>query len=74
MVLKILDIREEEPGTLAELYGSPLAKKNPKPMNSRLLAVHQALDKVVDKAYKATDFNNDDERLSILLNLYSQTK
>lgn len=74
LVLKILDIREEEPGTLAELYGSPLAKKNPKPMNSRLLAVHQALDKVVDKAYKATDFNNDDERLSILLNLYSQTK
>ena len=50
LVLNILDIRDEEGGTLAELYGSPLAEKNPKPMNPRLLEAHQALDEVVDRA------------------------
>lgn len=40
LVWKILDIRDEEGGTLAELYGSPLAEKNPKLMNPRLLAAH----------------------------------
>ena len=68
----ILDIREEEGGTLAELYGSPLAAKNPKPMNSRLLEAHKELDKVVDRAYKSTDFKDDNERLALLLNMYSE--
>lgn len=72
LVLKILDIREEEPGTLSELYGSPLAEKNPKPMNSRLLKAHQELDKVVDRAYKASDFKDDNERLELLLDMYSK--
>ena len=71
LTLKILDIREEEGGTLAELYGSPLAERNPIPMNARLLEVHQELDKVVDRAYKPNGFKDDDERLSVLLNMYS---
>ena len=65
-------IREEEGGTLAELYGSPLAAKNPKPMNPRLLEAHKELDKVVDRAYKSTDFKDDNERLALLLNMYSE--
>ncbi|MBN2919084.1 MAG: class I SAM-dependent DNA methyltransferase [Lactobacillus sp.] len=72
LIADILDIREEEGGTLAELYGSPLAAKNPKPMNPRLLEAHQELDKVVDRAYKSTDFKDDNERLALLLNMYSE--
>ncbi|EGL98128.1 class I SAM-dependent DNA methyltransferase [Ligilactobacillus salivarius] len=72
LIGNILDIREEECGTLAELYGSPLAAKNPKPMNPRLLEAHKELDKVVDRAYKSTDFKDDNERLALLLNMYSE--
>lgn len=72
LVWKILDIRDEEGGTLADLYGSPLAEKNPKPMNPRLLAAHQELDEVVDRAYRDRPFKDDNERLSLLLNMYSQ--
>ncbi|MCD5579684.1 class I SAM-dependent DNA methyltransferase [Lactobacillus delbrueckii subsp. lactis] len=72
LVLKILDIRDEEGGTLAELYGSPLAANNPKPMNQRLLKAHQELDAVVDRAYKPTGFKDDNERLSLLLEMYSK--
>jgi len=35
------DFRDENGGTLAELYGSPLAEKNPKPMNEELLNLHK---------------------------------
>lgn len=72
LVWEILDIRDEEGGTLAELYGSPLAEKNPKPMNPRLLAAHQELDQVVDRAYRDRPFKDDNERLSLLLDMYSQ--
>lgn len=72
LVLNILDIREEEGGTLAELYGSPLAEKNPKPMNARLLEAHQELDRVVDRAYKPSGFKDDAERLSMLLEMYAE--
>lgn len=72
LIGNILDIREEEGGTLAELYGSPLAAKNPKPMNPRLLEAHKELDKVVDRAYKSTNFKDDNERLALLLNMYSE--
>lgn len=72
LVLKILDIRDEEGGTLAELYGSPLAEKDPKPMNPRLLKAHQELDAVIDRAYKASGFKDDNERLSLLLDMYSK--
>ena len=72
LVWKILDIRDEEGGTLAELYGSPLAAKNPKPMNPRLKAAHEELDQVVDRAYRDRPFKDDNERLSLLLNMYSK--
>lgn len=72
LVLKILDIRDEEGGTLAELYGSPLAEKNPKPMNPRLFKAHQELDAVVDRAYKPSRFKDDNERFSLLLEMYSK--
>ena len=72
LILNILDIREEEGGTLADLYGSPLAEKNPKPMNPRLLKAHQELDEVVDRAYKTNGFKDDNERLALLLDMYSK--
>ncbi|MDF7683341.1 class I SAM-dependent DNA methyltransferase [Lactobacillus sp. ESL0679] len=71
-VYEILDIREEEGGTLADLYGSPLAAKNPKPMNVRLLKAHQELDYIVDRAYSDRDFKDDNERLSLLLKMYQE--
>lgn len=71
-VYEILDIREEEDGTLADLYGSPLAAKNPKPMNARLLKAHQELDRIVDRAYSDRDFKDDNERLSLLLEIYQE--
>ncbi|MEK1422887.1 class I SAM-dependent DNA methyltransferase [Limosilactobacillus fermentum] len=72
LVWKILDIRDEEGGTLAELYGSPLAEKNPKPMNPRLKAAHEELDQVVDRAYRDRPFKDDNERLALLLDMYSK--
>lgn len=72
LVFNIIDIREEENGTLAELYGSPLAEKNSKPMNSRLAAAHQVLDNVVDKAYKSEGFKDDSQRLALLLKMYEE--
>lgn len=72
IVWKILDIRDEEGGTLAELYGSPLATKNPKPMNPRLLVAHRELDQVIDRAYRARPFKDDNDRLSLLLNMYDE--
>lgn len=72
LVFKILDIRDETGETLNELYGSPLAEKNPKPMNQRLLAAHRELDQVVDRAYKDRPFKDDNERLSLLLDMYSK--
>ncbi|MDO1604193.1 class I SAM-dependent DNA methyltransferase [Lactiplantibacillus plantarum] len=72
LVWKILDIRDEEGGTLAELYGSPLADKNPKPMNPRLKAAHEELDRVVDRAYRDRPFKDDNERLALLLDMYSK--
>lgn len=72
LVWHILDIRDEEGGTLADLYGSPLAAKNPKPMNLRLLKAHQELDQVVDRAYRDRPFKDDNERLSLLLNMYNE--
>lgn len=72
LVWKILDIRDEEGGTLAELYGSPLAAKNPKPMNPRLKTAHEELDQVVDRAYRDRPFKDDNERLALLLDMYSK--
>ena len=73
IVFEILDIREEEGATLAELYGSPYAERNPKPMNARLLDAHEKLDAVVERAYKERgNFKDDNERLSLLLDMYQE--
>lgn len=71
-VLDILDIRDEVGGKLSDLYGSPLAINNPKPMNNRLLNAHKNLDSIIEKIYKNNEFNNDNERLSVLLDMYSK--
>lgn len=71
-VMDILDIRDEEGGTLDDLYGSPLKEKNPKPMNKRLQLAHEQLDRVVEKAYRSKPFENDEERLEVLLSMYQE--
>ena len=68
----ILDVRDEELLSLVELYGSPLATKNPEPMNERLLNAHKALDRYIDKLYSKKEFSSDEERLSVLLKMYQK--
>lgn len=62
-VFEILDYREMSGKTLAELYD---AKKMPED----LLEIHQRLDLLVDKLYQTKAFVDDQERLSLLLNMY----
>ena len=71
-IIDILDFRDKNGGTLAELYGSPLAEKNPKPMNEDLLNLHKYLDKVVDNIYSEREFKDDEERLALLLKMYKE--
>ncbi|OXT15833.1 DNA methyltransferase [Bacillus sp. OG2] len=66
-VLEMLDVREEEGGTLAELYGGAN-----KPMNARLREAHQKIDGIVERAYKQEPFKSDEERLSVLLKIYQE--
>lgn len=66
-VLDMLDVREEEGGTLAELYGGAN-----KPMNARLREAHKKIDGIVERAYKQESFKSDEERLSVLLKLYQE--
>ncbi|HHA5985102.1 TPA: class I SAM-dependent DNA methyltransferase [Staphylococcus aureus] len=63
VMLDILDIREYEGGSLANLY-------NKKSMPEILRKKHKELDGIVDRAYQQKPFNSDEERLSILLELY----
>ena len=71
-IIDIIDFRDENGGTLAELYGAPLAEKNPKPMNENLLNLHKYLDKVVDSIYSEREFEDDEERLALLLKMYKE--
>ncbi|GFH42288.1 putative DNA methyltransferase YeeA [Lactococcus hodotermopsidis] len=65
-IFEILDLREEIGGTLAELY-------NNKTMPKRLREAHEALDRIVERAYRRdTPFVSDEERLSVLLNMYQE--
>lgn len=66
-VFEMLDIREEEGGTLADLYGGAN-----KPMNERLRQAHEKIDGIVERAYQQKPFESDEERLSVLLNLYKE--
>ena len=66
-VFEMLDVREEEGGTLAELYGGAN-----KPMNDRLRQAHEKIDGIVERAYQQKPFESDEERLSVLLKLYKE--
>lgn len=66
-VFEMLDVREEEGGTLAELYGGAN-----KPMNERLRKAHEKIDGIVERAYQQKPFESDEEKLSVLLNLYKE--
>ncbi|WP_341931657.1 class I SAM-dependent DNA methyltransferase [Streptococcus pluranimalium] len=64
-IFEILDLREELGGTLAELYDR-------EKMPESLREAHRQLDEIVDRAYKETPFQNDEERLSHLLKRYKE--
>lgn len=64
-VFEILDLREELGGTLAELYHKDT-------MPESLREAHRKLDEIVERAYKDTPFNSDEERLSHLLKRYKE--
>lgn len=65
IVFEILDLREELGGTLAQLY-------NPQTMPSELKTKHIKLDMIIDKLYQKRDFQNDEERLALLLQMYKE--
>lgn len=64
-VLEILDLREELGGTLAELYHRDT-------MPEHLRQAHQVLDGIIERAYKDSPFQSDEERLSHLLKRYQE--
>lgn len=62
--LAVLDARESHPEkTLRDMY-------NPDKMPDNLRTAHQELDEVVDKVYRKKPFENDEERLAYLFDLY----
>lgn len=64
-IIDILDIREELGSSLGELY-------SPNLMPSELNNAHVKLDAIVDKIYQKRNFENDEERLALLLKLYQE--
>jgi hypothetical protein len=63
---KILDVRKQFPdSSLADLY-------DPLTMPPALLKVHNALDKVVDLAYRPQPFTNEANRMEFLFGLYEK--
>lgn len=64
-IFEILDLREELGSTLAELYHKDT-------MPDSLREAHKKLDEIVERAYKYTPFNSDEERLSHLLKRYKE--
>ncbi|MBA5972967.1 class I SAM-dependent DNA methyltransferase [Leuconostoc mesenteroides] len=65
VMLEIMDLREYEGGTLAQLY-------NKDTMPESLRKKHAELDGIVDRAYQQRTFESDEERLSVLLKLYQE--
>ncbi|HSW37415.1 MAG TPA: DNA methyltransferase [Candidatus Saccharimonadales bacterium] len=62
--LEVLDVRENHAHlTLAKLY-------DPDKMPADLRKAHEELDEVVDRIYRKTMFNSDEERLACLFDLY----
>jgi hypothetical protein len=65
-VLDVLDARENHSEqTLADMY-------DPDKMPDDLLLAHQRLDEVVDSIYSKKPFQNDEQRLSCLFDLYEK--
>jgi len=63
---RVLDVREYHcEYTLAELY-------DPQKMPENLRQAHADLDVVVDRIYRKRPFDSDEERLSLLFDLYQQ--
>lgn len=65
VMTEILDLREYEGGTLADLY-------NKDTMPESLRKKHEELDGIVDRAYQQRPFESDEERLGTLLKLYQE--
>lgn len=65
IMLEILDLREYEGGTLAQLY-------NKHKMPESLREKHEELNGIVDRAYQQRPFESDEERLALLLKLYKE--
>lgn len=65
LVLNVLDIRAEEGKSLAELYDDSK-------MPNRLQKAHEELDLAVEQLYRKKPFDNEQERLSFLLEMYSE--
>lgn len=63
VMTEILDLREYEGGTLADLY-------NRDSMPESLRKKHAELDGIVDRAYQQRPFESDEDRLGTLLKLY----
>ena len=64
--LRVLDVREyHSEKTLAELYDPDL-------MPDDLRLAHRELDELVDSIYRKHGFNSDEERLSLLFDMYKQ--
>lgn len=64
--LRVLDVREYHSElTLADLY-------DPDKMPGNLRQAHQGLDDLVDSIYRKREFGSDEERLSLLFEMYSQ--
>ncbi|WP_419958285.1 class I SAM-dependent DNA methyltransferase [Psychrobacillus psychrotolerans] len=64
-VLTVRDKYFEQGNTLADLYDSFT-------MPPVLLKAHQDLDRAVEKTYRSKKFENDNERLEFLFNLYQE--
>ncbi|QNV39621.1 class I SAM-dependent DNA methyltransferase [Rothia amarae] len=66
VALRVLDVREYHcENTLAELY-------DPDKMPADLREAHTAVDKLVDSLYSKTGFENDEDRLAKLFDLYQK--
>lgn len=64
--LRVLDVREYHSElTLADLY-------DPDKMPVNLRRAHQELDDLVDSIYRKRDFTSDEERLSLLFEMYAK--
>lgn len=64
--LRVLDVREYHSElTLADLY-------DPDKMPENLRRAHQELDALVDSIYRKREFSSDEERLSLLFEMYAK--